>query len=288
MVDGNDVLACFRVMKDAHDRARAGEGPTLIECKTYRFLPTRPTTTTSPTGQREEVEETPEPRSHRTVRARTSSTQASPIESTIQAVHDEVKAQVEVGDQRPPGTPRSRSVDRDPQRLRRGRRVTEKNLVTAIRDTLHDEMAADDRIVLIGQDVGARGGVFKVSEGFMAEFGEQRVVDAPLAESGIVGVAIGMALHGLLADRRDRVRGLHPPGVRSDPFRGVAACGTERTAIGDARWSSERRAAAGSTGALYHSQSIEAFYAHIPGVKVVMPSTPADAARTAAHGDRRP
>src|SRR5213083_2716335 len=59
-------------------------------------------------------------------------------------------------------------------------------------------MAADDRIVLIGQDVGARGGVFKVSEGFMAEFGEQRVVDAPLAESGIVGVAIGMALHGLL------------------------------------------------------------------------------------------
>ena len=76
--------------------------------------------------------------------------------------------------------------------------MTEKNLVTAIRDTLHDEMAADDRIVLIGQDVGARGGVFKVSEGFMAEFGEQRVIDAPLAESGIVGVAIGMALHGLL------------------------------------------------------------------------------------------
>ena len=71
------------------------------------------------------------------------------------------------------------------------------NVVSAIRDTLHDEMAADDRVVLLGEDVGARGGVFKVSQGFMDEFGERRVIDTPLAESGIVGVAIGMALHGL-------------------------------------------------------------------------------------------
>jgi 2-oxoisovalerate dehydrogenase E1 component beta subunit len=110
--------------------------------------------------------------------------------------------------------------------------VTEKNLITAIRDTLRDEMSADDRIVLLGEDVGARGGVFKASEGFLETFGEQRVIDTPLAEAGIVGVAIG--IHG----------------------------------------------------ALYHSQSIEAFYAHVPGLKVVMPSTPADAAgllRSAIH-----
>src|SRR5439155_139984 len=63
---------------------------------------------------------------------------------------------------------------------------------------LHDEMAADDRVVLLGEDVGNRGGVFRISAGWMDEFGEERVIDTPLAESGIVGVAIGMALHGLL------------------------------------------------------------------------------------------
>ena len=76
--------------------------------------------------------------------------------------------------------------------------MTQKNVVTAIRDALHDEMATDERIVLLGEDVGIRGGVFRISEGWMDEFGEQRVIDTPLAESGIVGVAIGMALHGLL------------------------------------------------------------------------------------------
>ena len=76
--------------------------------------------------------------------------------------------------------------------------MTEKNLVGAIRDTLHEEMAADDRIVLLGEDVGVRGGVFKVSEGFLDDFGERRVIDTPLAESGLIGVAIGMAMHGLL------------------------------------------------------------------------------------------
>jgi pyruvate/2-oxoglutarate/acetoin dehydrogenase E1 component len=76
--------------------------------------------------------------------------------------------------------------------------MTEKNVVTAIRDALHDEMAADDRVMLLGEDVGNRGGVFRISAGWMEEFGEERVIDTPLAESAIVGVAIGMALHGLL------------------------------------------------------------------------------------------
>ena len=76
--------------------------------------------------------------------------------------------------------------------------MTEKNVVTAVRDALHDEMANDERIVLLGEDVGARGGVFRISDGWMEEFGEERVIDTPLAESGIIGIAIGMALHGLL------------------------------------------------------------------------------------------
>jgi len=151
------------------------------------------------------------------------------------------------------------------------------NLVTAIHDALHDEMRADERIVLLGQDVGARGGVFKVSEGFMDEFGEQRVIDAPLAESGIVGVAIGMALHGMRPVAEIEFADFIHPAF--DQIVSEAARMRYRTK-GDWTCPMVIRAPCGGGihGALYHSQSIEAFYAHVPGLKVVMPSTPADAA----------
>src|SRR3712207_5879437 len=75
--------------------------------------------------------------------------------------------------------------------------ASQKSLVEAIHDTLLEEMRANDRIVVLGEDVGRRGGVFRVTAGFLEEFGEERVVDTPLAESGIIGTAIGMALNGL-------------------------------------------------------------------------------------------
>jgi 2-oxoisovalerate dehydrogenase E1 component beta subunit len=155
--------------------------------------------------------------------------------------------------------------------------VTEKNVVTAIRDALHDEMAEDERIVLLGEDVGARGGVFRISAGWMDEFGEHRVLDTPLAESGIVGIAIGMALHGLLPVAEIQFADfIHPAfdqivseaariRYRSNGDFGVPL--VIRTPYGG-----------GIHGALYHSQSIEMYYAHVPGLKVVAPSTPADAA----------
>jgi 2-oxoisovalerate dehydrogenase E1 component beta subunit len=155
--------------------------------------------------------------------------------------------------------------------------VTEKNVVTAIRDALHDEMVADDRIVLLGEDVGNRGGVFRISVGWMEEFGEDRVIDTPLAEAGIVGVAIGMAMHGMLPVAEIQFADfIHPAfdQIVSEAARiryrsnGAFGCPLViRTPCGG-----------GIHGALYHSQSIEAFYAHVPGLKVVMPATPADAA----------
>ena len=155
--------------------------------------------------------------------------------------------------------------------------MTEKNVVTAVRDALHDEMANDERVVLLGEDVGARGGVFRISAGWMDEFGEERVIDTPLAESAIVGVAIGMALHGLLPVAEIQFADfIHPAfdqivseaariRYRSNGDFGVPL--VIRTPYGG-----------GIHGALYHSQSIEMFYAHVPGLKVVAPSTPADAA----------
>ena len=155
--------------------------------------------------------------------------------------------------------------------------MTEKNVVTAIRDALHDEMAADDRIVLLGEDVGARGGVFRISDGWLGEFGEARVIDTPLAESGIVGVAIGMALHGLLPVAEIEFADFIHPAF--DQIVSEAARMRYRS-NGDFGVPMVIRAPCGGGihGALYHSQSIETFYGHVPGIKVVMPATPADAA----------
>jgi 2-oxoisovalerate dehydrogenase E1 component beta subunit len=154
--------------------------------------------------------------------------------------------------------------------------MTEKNLVTAVHDALHEEMAADDRIIVLGEDVGARGGVFRVTQGFLDEFGDQRVVDTPLAESLIVGLAIGMALHGLLPVAEIEFADFIHPAF--DQLVSEAARMRYRT-NGDFGLPMVVRCpwGGGIHGALYHSQSIEAFYGHVPGLKVVVPSTPYDA-----------
>jgi 2-oxoisovalerate dehydrogenase E1 component beta subunit len=154
--------------------------------------------------------------------------------------------------------------------------MAEKNLVGTIHDTLWDEMKADDRVVVLGEDVGARGGVFRATAGFLDEFGEQRVIDTPLAESGIVGTAIGMALHGLLPVAEIQFADFIHPAF--DQLVSEAARIRYRS-NGDFGVPLVVRApyGGGVHGALYHSQSIEAFYGHVPGLKVIAPSTPYDA-----------
>jgi 2-oxoisovalerate dehydrogenase E1 component beta subunit len=154
--------------------------------------------------------------------------------------------------------------------------VAEKNLVNTIHDTLWDEMKADDRVLILGEDVGARGGVFRATAGFLDEFGEDRVIDTPLAESSIVGVAIGMALHGLLPVAEIQFADFIHPAF--DQLVSEAARIRYRS-NGDFGVPMVVRApyGGGVHGALYHSQSIEAFYGHVPGLKVVTPSTPHDA-----------
>jgi 2-oxoisovalerate dehydrogenase E1 component beta subunit len=154
--------------------------------------------------------------------------------------------------------------------------VAEKTLVGTIHDTLWEEMKADDRVLILGEDVGARGGVFRATAGFLDEFGEQRVIDTPLAESSIVGVAIGMALHGLLPVAEIQFADFIHPAF--DQLVSEAARLRYRS-NGDFGVPMVVRApyGGGVHGALYHSQSIEAFYGHVPGLKVVTPSTPYDA-----------
>ena len=148
-------------------------------------------------------------------------------------------------------------------------------LIEAVRRGLRDEMARDDRVILLGEDVGKKGGVFKATEGLFDEFGGERVIDMPLAESNIVGTAIGAAINGLLPVAEIQFADFIFPAM--DQIVSEAARIRYRSNGGYGCPLVIRAPFGGGVhGALYHSQSVEAFFAHVPGLKVVVPSTPAD------------
>ena len=147
--------------------------------------------------------------------------------------------------------------------------------VEAVRSTLHDAMAADDRVLIIGEDVGARGNVFLITRGFLEEFGPQRVIDAPLAEASIVGVAIGMAMQGLRPIAEIQFADFIYPAFSQ--IVGEAAK-TRYRSNGDYTCPLVIRTpyGGGVRGALSHSVSIEALFYHVPGITILAPSTPRD------------
>jgi len=147
------------------------------------------------------------------------------------------------------------------------------NMVQAINLALKEEMERDDRVVILGEDVGKDGGVFRVTDGLFEKFGPERVMDTPLAESSIAGAAIGMAVYGLRPVAEIQFMGFiypaidqifsHAARVRSRS-RGRFSCPlVVRTPYG-----------AGIKAPELHSESTEALLCHMPGIKVVLPSTP--------------
>jgi pyruvate dehydrogenase E1 component beta subunit len=154
--------------------------------------------------------------------------------------------------------------------------MAELTMIQAINLALHQEMEQDDSVIVLGEDVGVDGGVFRVTDGLIEKFGEKRVMDTPLAESGICGVSIGMAVNGLrpvceiqfsgfsymcmhqIENHAARLRGrsggrFHLPMVLRAPY------------------------GAGVRALEHHSESKETYYAHTPGIKMVIPSTPRNA-----------
>jgi len=147
------------------------------------------------------------------------------------------------------------------------------NMVQAINLALREEMQRDKNVIMLGEDVGVDGGVFRVSDGLQKEFGAERIVDTPLEESGIVGTAIGMAVYGLRPVAEIQFMGFlyaaveqiysHASRIRARS-RGRYTCPLViRTPYG-----------AGIKPPELHSESAEAFFCHMPGIKVVVPSTP--------------
>ena len=154
--------------------------------------------------------------------------------------------------------------------------MTVKNVLQAVHDALDEEMARDERVIILGQDVGRRGGVFRVTEGLIDRHGAERVIDAPISESAIIGVAIGASLAGYHPVTEIQFADFIWPAF--DQIVNEAARMRYRS---NGTWGCplviRTPYGAGIHGGLYHSQSIEATFAHIPGIKVVAPSTPADA-----------
>ncbi|HET9960168.1 MAG TPA: alpha-ketoacid dehydrogenase subunit beta, partial [Polyangiaceae bacterium] len=154
--------------------------------------------------------------------------------------------------------------------------MTELNLVQAVNAALRAEMRRDERVVILGEDVGKLGGVFRATRGLYEEFGQARVIDTPLAENGIIGAAIGMALHGLRPVAEIQFSDFIYPAF--DQIVSEAAKYRYRSG-GQFAVPMVIRAPIGGgvAGGMYHSQSPEALFIHTPGLKVVCPSTPYDA-----------
>ena len=150
------------------------------------------------------------------------------------------------------------------------------NMVEAINLALAEELQRDPAVLLLGEDVGKEGGVFRVTEGLQQRFGVERAIDTPLAESGIIGVALGMALLGLRPVAEIQFMGFMPPAY-DQIISHVGRIRNRTRGIYSAPLVIRMPYGGGIHAPEHHSESTEALLVHTPGIKVVVPSTPADA-----------
>jgi len=154
--------------------------------------------------------------------------------------------------------------------------MAEMTLIEAIRAALDEELARDERVFITGEDVGKRGGVFRATMGLIDKYGPHRIIDSPLAELSIAGVGIGAALYGMRPICEIQFADfIHPA------FNQIVNEAAKMCYRSDGAWTVPLVIRApyggGISGGLYHSQSLEAFFTHVPGLKVVIPSSPHDA-----------
>ncbi len=154
--------------------------------------------------------------------------------------------------------------------------MAEITLIEGIRQAMDEELARDDQVFIVGEDVGARGGVFRATVGLLDKYGPERIIDSPLAELSIVGVGIGAALYGMRPICEIQFADFIYPAMNQIVNEAAKMCYRS-----NGQWIVPMVIRApyggGIGGALYHSQSLEAFFSHVPGLKVVIPSTPYDA-----------
>ncbi|MCZ6504441.1 MAG: thiamine pyrophosphate-dependent enzyme [Actinobacteria bacterium] len=285
-IDGNAPLEVLATMQRAVARARAGEGPTLIEAETYRYYAHTSDDNDSLYRSRDEVEtwrkKDPVARLQQYLIENRMLTEAEEAELDSSVV-DELANAVEQAESSPdPDEPTSRVYAKviepgpavtEPEVIPDGERI---NLITAVNRTLHEVFEAHPDTIVFGEDVAReKGGVFKATQRLTERFGPERCFNTPIAESSIIGCAIGMAVVGYKVIPEIQFADyIHPA------FNQIVSEAAKISFRSDGRWTVpiviRTPYGAGIHGALYHSQSIESFYCHVPGLKVVVPSTPAD------------
>lgn len=286
-IDGNDPLAVYAAVKEAWDRARDGGGPTLIEAETYRYYAHTSDDDDRLYRSREEVEQWRR-RDPLTILRQYLIEQRLLSEAEELAIDEEVTSQLAEAVADAEGAPRPDEpyarvyanpiVPTEPTtQVEPTPSGTTVNLITGINRALIEVMDRHDDTVVFGEDVArTKGGVFKATQELTERYGRHRCFNSPISESMIIGAAIGMAATGLRPVPEIQFADyIHPA------FDQIVSEAARIHYRSDGRWTCSivirTPFGAGIHGALYHSQSIEAFYTHVPGLKVVVPSTPADA-----------
>ena len=281
-VDGRDPVTCYHVAKQAVARARAGEGPTLIECLVDRLGAHSSEDDQRRYRSQEELDQLAANDCLERFRKRLQEEgilDAAALQEHEDQVREEVTGATRQGLDAPDARPEDAltnvySID-VPRAIEPAGDTEDLNMVQAIREALTAEMERDERVVVLGEDVGPKGGVFLATDGLHARFGEQRVIDTPIAESSIAGIALGLALAG-----KRPVAEMQFTDFAHMAFNQVTNEIAKFRYRSDGDWAVPMvvRAPMGghSHGALYHSQSIEARFA-TPGLKIVIPSTPIEA-----------
>jgi 2-oxoisovalerate dehydrogenase E1 component len=286
VVDGNDLLAVHRAVRRAAAEARRGEGPSLLEFETFRVRGHEEASGTEyvPKVIREEWErKDPVARYEaflldrgvfqeadlEAIRAAYKARIDALVDEALAAPEPRSTAEEKLADVFAPSllVPKVPDEEQDPQ-------APERRYVDAISDGLRTVMQRDERVVLLGQDIAEYGGVFKVTRGFVEEFGKARVRNTPIIESGAIGAALGLALGG------------YAPMVEMQ-FGDFITCGFNQIVNNLAkthwRWGQRvpvvlRVPVGGGVGAgPFHSQNVEAWFTSVAGLKVVAPATPYDA-----------
>jgi 2-oxoisovalerate dehydrogenase E1 component len=283
-LDGRDPVTAYHVAKQAVARARAGEGPTLIECLVDRLGAHSSEDDQRRYRTQQEIDQLTSSDCLERFRQRMLGEQIL-SEKDVAVIEERVKEEVTRATRQamdspdaPPENALTNVYGGDvPAAIEPASdaETDELNMVQALRECLAEEMDRDDRVMVLGEDVGPKGGVFLVTDGLYNRFGEQRVIDTPLAESSIAGVALGLALGG-----KRPVAEIQFTDFAHMAFNQITNEIAKFRYRTDGDWSAPMvvRAPMGGHvhGALYHSQSIEARFA-TPGLKIVIPASPREA-----------
>lgn len=281
MVDGNDVLAVIEAVQIARKRAVDGEGPTLLEMKTFRMRGHEEASGTKYVPKELMKEWAARDPIKRFESFASESIPSAKLEKIRESLTTQIGELAEWALKQPEvvsdaekehGDLFAAAEDKKPVEL--SNELEERRFIDAISDGLLAWMREEPKSIIMGQDVAEYGGVFKVTQGFLDEFGADRVRNTPIIESGAIGAAMGLALSG------------YKPMVEIQ-YSDFIACGfnqiVNNLATTHYRWGAPlnvtiRAPFGGGIGAgPFHSQSTEAWFCHTPGLKVVVPSSPADA-----------